>query len=926
MIKRLLIAVAMLCAVTEAQVPVTPISQPRVTFVNASGGPCSGCTLSSFAAGTTTPLATYTDSTGVSQNTNPVVLDAAGGAFIWLGANSYKLILKDPLGATIWSVDHVNSAQLLPCATANAIQSANSAVNALTCDPTITINTTSHTVNIGTLGANHVIIGALGTPTLWTFDTTSPATALASLNPGGGGTTWANPLSFGTRSNGSTATVAASGTAGAITLSAVSDFVANQGVMIAHAGAACGSVKAGGCTAAPTPTVTTAGTAGSTTYAYQLACIDGLGGVGVAGTVGSVTTGNATLAGVTTGTVLSGNYNVVAWTGNSTCFEVAIYRNGTLVASEYSAPSGTMTYNDMGVAAWTNRDIPSTPPTTALNDNYVGKIQTLTGASATISPSLGVSITSATVYHSDTPMIQAAIASSPFVTLPPLSFLVNYPINYSKVPLAGFNMSGVIEGNGTLICDTGDICLDVTGDNQILLEGFSFQFGPTNLSSIGIYCSRDTSTVDLAQLVTTRDLTIALGGPAGIPHVLGGRGSVGIYNHACEIQHNFNDGFQVTRWTVITSSNVDHVSSLFSATDDRTMQSMSQVDFYSASGSGRVFGEFEDAFSINFIGGFGLGGFSADHPWGFEVDAGEVGRLSIDKFRIESKGGLLDVAAGAQLQEPYLDSDVYLGPTLLLGLPQVRLNGTASMLNADMVRADDYGGSGPHVSALVDGDAGCTVSTSILRLSIFRTIGTCLTTGVGNMVSGTVNYDNSLPVSYPMPAAAISTWVKLGTWTFSIGSGGSTLDIRFSVGAGFSPGNADKPALGDLFIRSGNDTTAPNISAATLHMAGQGQPALLAAKIVATGGSTSITNSSWDIYLQEAAFANGNYQIFKSFGDQWLVSNTLATDPGTGATIVPGTVFKDPLFTTATPSGTCTLNGFIPTVLNGTTVNVAICN
>jgi hypothetical protein len=185
MIKRLLIAVAMLCAVSGAQVPVAPGAIPRVTFVDASGNPCAGCTLQSFAAGTTTPLPTFTDSTGTSQNTNPIILDASGGAFIWFGSNSYKLILKDALGNIIWTVDHVTSSGALPCSSANAVQSANSAVNGLTCDPTITINTTTHTINIGTLPPNHVSIGALGTPTLWNFDTTTPATALASLTSGG---------------------------------------------------------------------------------------------------------------------------------------------------------------------------------------------------------------------------------------------------------------------------------------------------------------------------------------------------------------------------------------------------------------------------------------------------------------------------------------------------------------------------------------------------------------------------------------------------------------------------------------------------------------------------------------------------------------------------------------------------------------------
>lgn len=176
----------LLCLTCFAQVPVTPVTLPHVTFVNGAGLPCAFCTLGTYAAGTTTPLATYTDSSGGPQNPNPIVLDAAGGANIWMGANSYKLILKDASGTTIWSVDQVNAARLFPCGSSGAIQVANSTANGLTCDSTITINTTTHSISVGTLPANHVTIGAVGTPTLWTFDTTTPATALASLGGNAG--------------------------------------------------------------------------------------------------------------------------------------------------------------------------------------------------------------------------------------------------------------------------------------------------------------------------------------------------------------------------------------------------------------------------------------------------------------------------------------------------------------------------------------------------------------------------------------------------------------------------------------------------------------------------------------------------------------------------------------------------------------------
>lgn len=96
------------CAV--AQVSVQPILQPHVTFVNSTGTACAGCSLYTYAAGTTTPLATYTDSTGTSQNTNPIILDASGSATVWMALQAYKFVLKDTLGTTLWTVDNVTEA------------------------------------------------------------------------------------------------------------------------------------------------------------------------------------------------------------------------------------------------------------------------------------------------------------------------------------------------------------------------------------------------------------------------------------------------------------------------------------------------------------------------------------------------------------------------------------------------------------------------------------------------------------------------------------------------------------------------------------------------------------------------------------------------------------------------------------------------
>lgn len=88
---------------------------PKLQFFTAAGVPLVGGKLYSYAAGTTTPLATYTSSTGGTANTNPVILDSRGEAAVWLGASLYKLKLTDANDVEIWTGDNVN--QLPPVLT-----------------------------------------------------------------------------------------------------------------------------------------------------------------------------------------------------------------------------------------------------------------------------------------------------------------------------------------------------------------------------------------------------------------------------------------------------------------------------------------------------------------------------------------------------------------------------------------------------------------------------------------------------------------------------------------------------------------------------------------------------------------------------------------------------------------------------------------
>lgn len=81
---------------------------PKAQFFDANGEPLVGGKVFTYAAGTTTPLATYTSSDGGTPNANPVILDARGEADIWYAPGvSYKVVLKSATDVTIWTVDNI---------------------------------------------------------------------------------------------------------------------------------------------------------------------------------------------------------------------------------------------------------------------------------------------------------------------------------------------------------------------------------------------------------------------------------------------------------------------------------------------------------------------------------------------------------------------------------------------------------------------------------------------------------------------------------------------------------------------------------------------------------------------------------------------------------------------------------------------------
>lgn len=100
---------------------------PQFFWPMVTGAAGTGYQLYTYAAGTTTPLATYTDETGLTPNTNPVVLNASGFASVWIGNNSYKFVLYDANSNLIWSQDNIQSIASQIVAVSSQILSVNMA-------------------------------------------------------------------------------------------------------------------------------------------------------------------------------------------------------------------------------------------------------------------------------------------------------------------------------------------------------------------------------------------------------------------------------------------------------------------------------------------------------------------------------------------------------------------------------------------------------------------------------------------------------------------------------------------------------------------------------------------------------------------------------------------------------------------------------
>lgn len=97
--------------------------QPHLQFLSNAGAVLANGFLYTYAAGTDDALATYSDEDGTVENANPILLNSAGRPWnstvevnVYLLPRDYKFVLKNSVGTTIWTADHIPAVPTLETA------------------------------------------------------------------------------------------------------------------------------------------------------------------------------------------------------------------------------------------------------------------------------------------------------------------------------------------------------------------------------------------------------------------------------------------------------------------------------------------------------------------------------------------------------------------------------------------------------------------------------------------------------------------------------------------------------------------------------------------------------------------------------------------------------------------------------------------
>ena len=125
---------------------------PKQQFFDANGDALVGGKIYTYEAGTSTPVATYQDASGVTENTNPIILDSRGMCNIWLLTTvSYKYVVKDANDTLIFTTDNIGVTLTTASFAAPPIIGNDTPNSAFFTTISLTANTASK-LNVGTTG------------------------------------------------------------------------------------------------------------------------------------------------------------------------------------------------------------------------------------------------------------------------------------------------------------------------------------------------------------------------------------------------------------------------------------------------------------------------------------------------------------------------------------------------------------------------------------------------------------------------------------------------------------------------------------------------------------------------------------------------------------------------------------------------------
>lgn len=145
---------------------------PYQQFYDENGDPLSGGKVYTYQAGTTTPKATFTDSTEVTQASNPVILDAAGRATMW-GAGAYKFVVTTADDVPVRTTDNVTTYNTADASGNSFFQqfSGNGTQTAFTVSQDLGTDENGIMVFVADGLEQHVANGDFATDTIWTKGT-----------------------------------------------------------------------------------------------------------------------------------------------------------------------------------------------------------------------------------------------------------------------------------------------------------------------------------------------------------------------------------------------------------------------------------------------------------------------------------------------------------------------------------------------------------------------------------------------------------------------------------------------------------------------------------------------------------------------------------------------------------------------------------